>query len=97
MADHHISFTEYPHGKIRSIIADGTHWVTVSESGVNASVASKQARREILLVLKDEVEGLSSPTRIEVEESGAVVSVPVDRLVFRTAVIDIIDRLLKEF
>lgn len=53
-----ISIGQYPNGKIRSIVADGTHWVTVSSANMSASIAAKQAREEILLNLKEQVEGL---------------------------------------
>jgi hypothetical protein len=88
MAEHTISFTEYPHGKIRSIIADGTHWVTVSESGINASVASKQARKEMLLALKEEVEGME--VRLPWGPAGSA-------MVSRGSVLDAINNRLKEF
>jgi hypothetical protein len=91
MADHQISFTEYPHGKIRSIIADGTHWVTVSESGINAGVAAKQARREMLLVLKGEVEELHEWPAFQADGSLD----PFDA-VLRSAVLELINNRLKE-
>lgn len=88
MADHRITITEFPHGKIRSIIADGTHWVSVAQSGINASVASKQARKEMLLVLKGEIEDL--PDALTGEPGRATV-------LDAEEVIDIINKKLKEF
>jgi hypothetical protein len=60
MADHQISMSlaEYPNGKIRSIVADGTHWVTVSTSNMSANISAMKAREEVLLALKEEVEGM---------------------------------------
>lgn len=95
MADHQISLSlrEYPNGKIRSIIADGTHWITVAEGNVSASVAVRQARHELLDTLRERVEELDSPRQIDVDATGAVVSVPVDRLVWRSDIIALLEEL----
>lgn len=45
VTEHKITFTEYPSGKIRSIIADGTHWVTVAEANSRAQTASREVHR----------------------------------------------------
>ena len=40
-----IHITEYPNGKIRSIVADGTHWITVSQANSRADTASREVDR----------------------------------------------------
>jgi methylthioribose-1-phosphate isomerase len=59
MADHRISFTEYPTtGAIRNLIVDGAHWVSVGSAHSQASGAAQRARQELLLDLKEQVEGM---------------------------------------
>ena len=43
MSDHTIVISEYPDGRIRSIIADGTHWISVSSANMQEQIGINKA------------------------------------------------------
>jgi hypothetical protein len=48
LADHQITFTEHQTtGKVRSLIVDGSHWVSMAEANTMASAARADERGKI--------------------------------------------------
>jgi hypothetical protein len=88
------SVTEYPDGRVRSLIVDGTHWVPVSSANTQESIGVSKALADI----RSKVEGLVAySTRMEHEWDGErwVPSDKVITTVLYSDVIDIIDRASK--
>lgn len=52
------TYTEYPNGKIKTLIADGTHWVTVADANMQESIGRAEERERVLADLQEQVREL---------------------------------------
>ena len=70
-------FSEYPNGKVRSLIVDGTHWVSVASANGQEERGAEKARREVLADLRAKAEEL--PVRLTDDGVGTSLHLYVKR------------------